>query len=190
MMEPFCTITSAVAHFPEPNVDTDQIVPKQFLKRISRAGFGRYLFHDRRGPGFFLDDSRYVGCRILAAGDNFGCGSSREHAVWALKDHGFVVIIATSFADIFHSNCIKNGILPVRLSPDYMDMIYGETGVVTVSLEQNSITLPGGHIIQFQIDAYQRRVLMEGLDEIAVTLQHQDAISCFERDHPPPSVML
>ena len=189
MMEPFRAVSSRVAHFPEPNVDTDQIIPKQFLKRVSRAGFGKHLFHDRRGPDFFLDDPRYEGCRILAAGDNFGCGSSREHAVWALKDHGFAVVISTSFADIFHSNCIKNGVLPVRLPPGPMGRVMREDGEVTVDLEAQRIRLPG-ESMRFEIDAYQRRVLLEGLDEITVTLRHRDAISAYERDRGPPSAIV
>ncbi len=188
MMEPFHTVVSRVAPFPQPNVDTDQIIPKQFLKLVSRAGFGKHLFHDRRGPGFFLDDPRYADCRILAAGDNFGCGSSREHAVWALKDHGFAVIVSTSFADIFHSNCIKNGVLPVRLSPDETGRVMAERGPVTVDLERQEIRMPDC-TIPFRMDPYQRTVLLEGLDEIARTLGHESLISAYERDRGPPSLM-
>ena len=188
MMEPFRTVTSRVAPFPEPNVDTDQIIPKQFLKLVSRAGFGKHLFHDRRGPGFFLDDPRYADCRILAAGDNFGCGSSREHAVWALKDHGFAVIVSTSFADIFNSNCIKNGILPVRLPPDEAGRVMAERGPVTVDLGCQEIRMPDC-TIPFRMDPYQRMVLLEGLDEIARTLGHESLISAYERNRGPPSLM-
>lgn len=187
-MDPFHTISSTVAHFPEPNVDTDQIIPKQFLKLVSRVGFGKYLFHDRRGPGFFLDDPQYHNSRILAAGDNFGCGSSREHAVWALKDYGFVAIISTSFADIFYSNCIKNGVLPVRLPQDAASVMMAERGVVTIDLfSQNIFTL--SHTIPFHIDPYHKIILLEGLDEISQTLRCADIISAYEQERGPPSLM-
>ena len=188
-MEPFRPVTSRIVPFPEPNVDTDQIIPKQFLKMVSRAGFGRHLFHDRRGPGFFMDDPLYKGCRILAAGDNFGCGSSREHAVWALQDYGFAVIVSTSFADIFHSNCIKNGVLPVRLPPDSMGRVMSEKCTVTVDLADQEIRTPD-HTIPFDVKPHQKTVLLEGLDEIAQTLRHSDVIDAYERDRRPPSLML
>ena len=187
-MERFSTVTSRVAPFHEPNVDTDQIIPKQFLKLVSRAGFGKYLFYDRRGPGFFLDDPRYGGCSILAAGENFGCGSSREHAVWALKDYGFAVVISVSFADIFYNNCIKNGVLPVRMPPEYMTRIIHETGEVTVDLNRQEIRL-SNRTIHFSIDAYHKMILLEGLDEISMTLQNVDDISRYEAESGPPSVL-
>ena len=188
-MEPFRPVSSRVVPFPEPNVDTDQIIPKQFLKLISRAGFGRHLFHDRRGPGFFMDDPRYGDCRILAAGDNFGCGSSREHAVWALQDYGFAVIVSTSFADIFYSNCIKNGVLPVRLPPDHLNLVMSEEDAVTVDLAKQEIRMPD-RTIPFDIKHHQKTVLLEGLDDISQTLRHSDAIDAYERDRRPPSLIV
>ena len=188
-MEPFRPVTSRVVPFPEPNVDTDQIIPKQFLKLVSRAGFGRHLFHDRRGPGFFMDDPRYEGCRILAAGDNFGCGSSREHAVWALQDYGFAVIISTSFADIFRSNCIKNGVLPVRLLPDHLNLVMSEEDAITVDLAEQVIRMPDC-TIPFDIKPHQKTVLLEGLDDISQTLRHSGVIDAYERDRRPPSLIV
>ncbi len=179
-MEPFRTVQSIVTPLPEPNIDTDQIIPKQFLKLVTRSGFGRYLFYDRmKSTAFVLNDSRYRGSRILVAGDNFGCGSSREHAVWALKDYGFDVIISTSFAEIFYSNCIKNGVLPIRLD-DTNDMM-DERGPVTVNLEKQVITLPA-RTIPFRIDPYKRTILLEGLDEIAQTMKYESVIENYERN--------
>ena len=188
-MKPFRPVSSRVVPFPEPNVDTDQIIPKQFLKLVSRTGFGRHLFYDRRGPGFFTDDPQYRGCRILAAGDNFGCGSSREHAVWALQDYGFAVIVSTSFADIFHSNCIKNGVLPVRLPHDHLDLVMSERGIITVDLADQEIRMPDC-TIPFEIKLHQKTVLLEGLDDISQTLRHSAIIDAYERDRRPPSLIV
>lgn len=190
MMEPFRTVHSRVTPLPDPNIDTDQIIPKQFLKLVSRSGFGRYLFYDRRregGSGFVLDDPRYAGSRILVAGDNFGCGSSREHAVWAIKDFGFGVVVSTSFADIFYSNCIKNGVLPVRLPAADLAHLMEERGEVVVDLGRQSIRT-ASRTISFRMDPYKRIMLLEGLDEISQTLQHEDRISRFEAASPYPSV--
>lgn len=189
-MEPFRTVHSTVTPLPEPNIDTDQIIPKQFLKLVSRSGFGRYLFYDRRredGSDFVLDDPRYAGSRILVAGDNFGCGSSREHAVWAIKDFGFSVVASTSFADIFYSNCIKNGVLPIRLPASDLDHLMGERGEVVVDLGRQTIRT-ASRTISFRMDPYKRIMLLEGLDEIAQTLQHEDQIARFEEASPYPSV--
>lgn len=190
-MEPFRTVRSTVTPLPEPNVDTDQIIPKQFLKRVSRSGFGRFLFYDRRqaqdGRMFVLDDPAYAGSRILVAGDNFGCGSSREHAVWALKDFGFAAVVSTSFADIFYSNCVKNGVLPVRLPAPDRDRLMAERGEVVVDLERQTIRTPS-RIMPFPMDPYKRVMLMEGLDEIAQTLRHESQIAAFEEASAVPSV--
>ena len=193
-MKPFRTVRSTVTPLPEPNIDTDQIVPKQFLKLTTRSGFGKYLFYDRRydqnggaRPDFVLNDPKHSGSRILAAGDNFGCGSSREHAVWALQDYGFDVVVAASFADIFYSNCIKNGLLPVRLPQAHLSRIAGESGEVVIDLESQLITIQNGSI-PFDMDAYQRTILLEGQDDIARTLQYQEAIAVFEREHPCPTI--
>lgn len=192
-MKPYSTVSSHITPLPEPNIDTDQIIPKQFLKLVSRTGFGRYLFHDRRRDmegnpiPFVLDDPKYATSRILVAGDNFGCGSSREHAVWALQDFGFDVIISTSFADIFYSNCIKNGILPVRVSTDELDYIMYHEGVITVDLKEQTVRVDT-HTIPFQMDPYKRVMLLEGLDEIAQTLRHEPQIEAFERRAGPSAI--
>lgn len=191
-MKSFTSITSRVTPLRESNVDTDQIIPKQFLKRVSRTGFGKYLFYDRRKDveqKFVLDDPQYKESRILVSGENFGCGSSREHAVWALQDFGFDVIMAPSFADIFFSNCIKNGILPVRLSGDVIERLMSWTGQVTVNLKEQNVRADS-KVIPFEIDPYKKTMLLEGLDEIAQTLQHETQISDFERSSAYPSVKL
>lgn len=191
-MRPFSKVTSKVTPLPEPNVDTDQIIPKQFLKRVSKTGFGKYLFFDRRKDvthKFVLDDTRYAGSRILVCGENFGCGSSREHAVWALQDFGFDVIMAPSFADIFSSNCIKNGLLPVRLPSGVIEDIMAYPDVITVNLEEQTIQV-GYTVIPFEIDPYKKIMLLEGLDEISQTLQYEDQISAFEATAAYPSVKL
>ena len=192
MMKPFGRVVSRVTPLQESNVDTDQIIPKQFLKRVSKTGFGKYLFYDRRKNTrrrFVLDDTRYRGSRILVTGENFGCGSSREHAVWALQDFGFDVIMAPSFADIFFSNCIKNGLLPVRLPGDIIERLMAWTGPVTVNLKEQKVQV-GSEAMAFEIDPYKKIMLLEGLDEIAQTLQHKDQISAFEMTSQYPSVKL
>lgn len=196
-MKRFTTVRTAVTPLDRVNVDTDQIIPKQFLKLIHKSGFGRYLFFNWRfvdgdggtpDPGFVLNDARYSGSRILAAGANFGCGSSREHAVWALQDFGFDVIISPSFADIFYGNCLKNGILPIVLPPDAVRKIQKTAGAVEVNLETQTVLVPDGPI-RFDIDPYRKRILLEGLDDIAITLQHEPEIESFERGSKVPSVL-
>ena len=194
-MESFKKISSLVTPLDKVNVDTDQIVPKQFLKLVQKSGFGKFLFfnwrfdeNENKKPDFVLNDSKYENSNILVAGDNFGCGSSREHAVWALLDYGFSVIIATSFADIFFSNCFKNGILPITLDQKIVEKLQQETGVVEVDLESQSITTPSEKI-SFEIDAYKKKILLEGLDDIAQTFQYEEKISEFEKESKIPSVL-
>ncbi len=193
-MEPFCSVSSVVTPLDKVNVDTDQIIPKQFLKLITKSGFGKYLFFNWRydgdgnpDPGFVLNDPRYGGSRILAAGENFGCGSSREHAVWALRDYGFCVVIAPSFADIFYSNCLKNGILPIVLGREKIRRLR-DCGTVGVDLEGQTITA-GAETIPFEIDADKKKMLLGGLDDITQTMQYEDAISGFEKRTGVPSVL-
>ena len=174
-MQPFRSHTGRAAVLPRANVDTDQIVPKQFLKRIERSGFGRFLFHDwRQQPGFELNRPEARGASILVAGENFGCGSSREHAPWALADYGFRAILAPSFADIFHGNCCQNGLLPVVLAPAEVARLFelGAQGPLelTVDLERNEVTGPDGFLASFAMDPYRRAMLREGLDESGRTL--------------------
>jgi 3-isopropylmalate/(R)-2-methylmalate dehydratase small subunit len=197
-MQPFRTHTGRVALLNRANVDTDQIIPKQFLKRIERTGFGEFLFFDwRRGsdgkpdPSFTLNDPRYTGASVLVAGKNFGCGSSREHAVWALEDFGFRVIIAPSFADIFANNCVKNGVLTVVLSEDEASEIARKAGQlpnyeITVDLEHRNLHDAHGFSATFQIDEFTRHCLLEGLDEIGLTQQHESDIAAYEARHSPP----
>ena len=191
-MQPFRTHTGLVVPLDRANIDTDQIIPKQFLKRIERTGFGEFLFYDWRfKPGgesdesFVLNEPRYRGASILVAGKNFGCGSSREHAPWALADFGFRAIIAPSFADIFANNCMKNGLLPVTLpEPDVSEIIArvrsNESYELTVDLEGRSVTDGRGLSVSFVIDDFQRHCLMEGLDDIGLTLLHESDIVAYE----------
>jgi 3-isopropylmalate/(R)-2-methylmalate dehydratase small subunit len=191
-MDPFRVHTGGVAPLHRANIDTDQIIPKQFLKRIERTGFGEFLFFDWRrtkegtpDPSFTLNQSRYAGASILVAGKNFGCGSSREHAVWALADFGFRVVIAPSFADIFANNCVKNGVLTVLLSEKEVGEIAGKAGEipnyeVTVDLEKCTVHDQQGFSASFPIDEFTRHCLLEGLDEIGLTLQHDAEISAYE----------
>ncbi|AMA73272.1 3-isopropylmalate dehydratase small subunit [Aneurinibacillus thermoaerophilus] len=195
-MEPFKKITSVVAPLDRVNVDTDAIIPKQFLKRIERTGFGQFLFYEWRfdennnpNPNFELNKPRYKGAHILLARNNFGCGSSREHAPWALLDYGFKVIIAPSFADIFHNNCFKNGILPIVLPEETVDRLFRnitetEGYKLTVDLENNKITDEQGLEIAFSVDAYRRECLLKGLDDIGITLIHEDKIAEYEKNYP------
>ena len=194
-MRPFERLESVITPLPRINVDTDQIVPKQFLRLVQRSGFGQYLFHGWRHEGdgttpdasFPLNDPRYAGSRILVTGENFGCGSSREHAVWALLDHGFGAVIAPSFADIFASNCIKSGLLPVTLARDAVDALMSTTGRVAVDLESRLVSVhETGESWTFEIGEHARRMLLEGLDEIAMTLMRGDDITAYERTHAVP----
>ncbi|HEY1500717.1 MAG TPA: 3-isopropylmalate dehydratase small subunit [Acidobacteriaceae bacterium] len=188
-MENFRTLTSPVMPLDRVNVDTDQIIPKQFLKRIERTGYEDFLFFDwRKDPTFELNDPRYKGAKILVAAKNFGCGSSREHAAWALSDYGFRCVIAPSFADIFHSNAGKNGILLVTLPEDQvqtlLDRASSKDGYkLTVSLEQNTISDTEGFKTSFRIDPFRRDCLLEGLDDIGLTLRHAAALDKFEQQH-------
>jgi 3-isopropylmalate/(R)-2-methylmalate dehydratase small subunit len=179
----------------QPNIDTDQIVPKQFLKRVDRAGFGETLFYDWRflpdgaaDPNFVLNQPRYTRASILIAGANFGCGSSREHAPWALLDFGFRAIIAPSFADIFTGNCFKNGLLPVTLPEAAVNLLARRSAdlkghTVTVDLENRLVSDSAGFSAAFQIDDFHRECLLAGLDDIGLTLQHEDKIAEFEKNH-------
>ena len=187
-MKPFCSLTARAAVLDRPDVDTDQIIPKQFLKRIERTGYGEFLFYDwRQDPDFELNRPEYEGARILLAGANFGCGSSREHAAWALQDHGFEVVIAPSFGDIFFSNAVQIGLVPV--TPDSADvkrLMSAVTGggELTVDLETETISGPGGEVLRFEMDPFVRHALLEGLDAIARTLRHEAEIAAFEARHP------
>ncbi len=191
-MEPFKTFTGLVAPLDRVNVDTDQIVPKQFLKLIERTGFGKFLFYDWRyrgdgelNPDFVLNKERYKEASILVTRSNFGCGSSREHAPWALQDFGFRVIIAPSFADIFYNNCFKNGMLPIMLSEGQVDelfqRVFREEGYrLTVDLESQTLTDPDGMTLSFDVDPFRKKCLLEGLDDIGLTLQYEDKIRAYE----------
>lgn len=186
-MEKFKKIKSIVTPFDKVNVDTDQIVPKQFLKLIQKTGFGKFLFYNWRfdndekpNSSFILNDPKYKNSKILITQDNFGCGSSREHAVWALQDYGFSVIIAPSFADIFFSNCFKNGLLAIILNSKIVEKLLKIQTEIEVDLE-NQIIKTDTEIIPFQIDEYKKKNLLNGLDEIALTLKYQDKILEYEK---------
>lgn len=192
-MQPFTTLTALVAPLDRLNVDTDQIIPKQFLKTIKRTGLRDGLFYDWRkakdgspDPDFFLNQPRYHDAAILLARDNFGCGSSREHAPWALLDQGFRCVIAPSFADIFFNNCIQNGILPVVLSHDDVQSLFERVAetegyTLTVDLAAQTVTTPEQIIYRFEIDPFRKDCLYRGLDAVGLTLQHKDAITAYER---------
>jgi len=187
--------TGRVAVLDRPDVDTDQIIPKQFLKRIERTGYGEFLFYDwrydedgRERPGFELNRPEFAGARILLAGRNFGCGSSREHAAWALQDYGFDVVVAPSFGDIFRTNAGKIGLLAIALPDDelkrLMESVNLDTGSeVTVDLERCTIVAPDGREVPFAIDESTRHRLLHGLDDIGLTLQHEDEIAAYEAAH-------
>lgn len=189
-MKSFTTVRGIAALMDRANVDTDQIIPKQFLKRIERTGFGRFLFYDWRfdvhgnpNPDFELNRPEYAGASILVAKDNFGCGSSREHAVWALDDFGIRCIIAPDFADIFYNNCFKNGVLPVALgrekTQELFDRLRQEKQEVTVDLARQTVTMDG-FITKFEIEPFRKECLLHGLDDIALTLQWEEKIRAFE----------
>ena len=196
-MQPFQTLTATAAKLDQVNVDTDQIIPKQFLKKIERTGFGIHLFHDWRflddagqklNPDFILNQPRYQGAQILVAGDNFGCGSSREHAPWALLDYGFRSIIAPSFADIFYNNCAKNGILLVALPEASVQQLFTEIEdnvgcELTVDLPNQKVQSPKGLAFSFEIDPFVKHRLLNGLDDIGWTLQFQSQIEKFEASY-------
>ena len=185
-MEPVRVIHGSVTVLDRADVDTDQIMPKQFLKRIERTGYGQFLFFDwRKDPGFELNRPEAAGAKILVAGRNFGCGSSREHAAWGLQDYGFEAIVAPSFGDIFRQNALKIGLLPIQLPAGIARELAGETEL-EVDLEALRIRTPDGHEIPFELDEFQRHCLLNGLDEIGLTLEHEDAIGEFEARHPAP----
>ncbi len=203
-MQAFTQLNGLVAPLDRANVDTDAIIPKQFLKSIKRSGFGpnafdewRYL--DRGEPGvdnskrplnkdFVLNQARYQGARVLLTRENFGCGSSREHAPWALEDYGFKVIIASSFADIFFNNCFKNGMLPIVLSAEIVDTLFKQVAenegyALNVDLAAQTVTTPNGEVYPFEVDAFRKHCLLNGLDDIGLTMQQQDKIKAFEAKH-------
>jgi len=198
-MEPFRTLTSLAAPLDRTNVDTDQIIPKQFLKRIERTGYGEFLFFDWRrtasgdpDPSFPLNDPRYKGTQILIAGKNFACGSSREHAAWALSDFGFRVVIAPTFADIFFSNAGKNGIVLARLSENEVAQLLENAKNIpnyrlAVSLEEQTVTDERGFKATFEVDPFRKFCLMEGLDDIGLTLRHESALDDYEAKHDEAS---
>ncbi len=187
-MEPFSKVSSIITPLDKANVDTDQIIPKQFLKLITKSGFGRFLFYDWRFDqdgkpknDFVLNDSTYQDSKILVTNENFGCGSSREHAVWALKDFGFNVIISPSFADIFYSNCFKNGVLPIILDIEKIHKLLQCEEKVEINLDSQKITF-GNEYIDFNIDSHRRSRLLEGLDDIDLTLKEDKRIEEFEKN--------
>jgi len=192
-MEPYVKHESIVALLDRNNVDTDQIIPKQFLKKVERTGFGVHLFHDWRylpdgsdNPDFELNNPAFKGAKILVTDDNFGCGSSREHAPWAIADYGINTLISTSYADIFYNNCFKNGILPIIVSKPELDQLMYEIrqheGVkFTVDLANQRLTTPGGLLIRIELDEFRKETLLKGLDDIAMTLMHVDKITAFEQ---------
>jgi 3-isopropylmalate/(R)-2-methylmalate dehydratase small subunit len=198
-MKPFRVHRGLVAPLDRVNVDTDQIIPKQFLKRIERTGFGQFLFYDwrfsadgKKNSDFVLDEPRYAGASILVAGKNFGCGSSREHAVWALADFGFRAVISSSFADIFANNSTKNGFLTVRLKDDEAAELMRRAHEIdgyqlTIDLERCEVRDDRGFSAQFPIDEFVRQCLLNGLDDIGLTLQHEAEISTYEGSHPAPA---
>lgn len=203
-MQAFTTVTGLVVPLDRANVDTDAIIPKQFLKSIKRSGFGpnafdewRYLDHGEPGmdnstrplnPDFVLNFPRYQGASVLLTRENFGCGSSREHAPWALEDYGFRSVIAPSFADIFFNNCFKNGMLPIVLSADVVDQLFTEVEATVgyqlhIDLGTQTVTTPSGQSFSFEVDPFRKHCLLNGLDDIGLTMQHQDKIKAFEANH-------
>ena len=192
-MQPFTTLTSTPAPLKVVNVDTDMIIPKQYLKTIKRTGLGTALFSEMRykedgseNPDFVLNQPAYRKAQILVAGDNFGCGSSREHAPWALLDFGIRCVISTSFADIFYNNCFKNGILPITVSPEDLEKLLddasrGANATISVDLEAKEIRGPDGGVITFDLDDFKRHCLLNGLDDIGLTMEKAGAIASFEQ---------
>lgn len=195
-MEKFTSLKGIVAPLDNQHVDTDQIIPKQFLKRVERTGFGQFLFYDWRyledgktpNPKFELNEPRYKGASILLTRDNFGCGSSREHAPWSILEYGFKVIIAPSYADIFFNNCFKNGMLPIVLPAKDVDQLFKEVRAkpgyeLNVDLPSQTITTPAGRTLKFDVNEFRKHCLLNGLDDIGLTLQHQDKILAYEKAH-------
>ena len=200
-MEKFTQLTSSLMPLNRPNVDTDAIIPKQYLKSVRKSGFGPNLFDDWRyldpgepdqdnserkiNPDFVLNDVRFNKARVLLTRENFGCGSSREHAVWALLDYGFKAVISSSFADIFASNCFKNGLLAIVLSQDAVEKLFIECNAnpdysISIDLQEQQVTMANGNAVEFEIDAFRKHCLLNGLDEIGLTLQHADKIRAYE----------
>ena len=194
-MDKFITLEGVAAPLPMINVDTDMIIPKQYLKTIHRTGLGKALFDEMRhnpdgsdNPDFVLNKPAYAKAQILVTGENFGCGSSREHAPWALLDFGIRCVIATSFADIFYNNCFKNGILPIRLPQSDVDKLMddaerGANAVVTIDLEKQEIRGPDGGVVTFEVDPFRKQCLLNGWDDIGLTLRAEDKISAYEKEH-------
>ena len=191
-MQKFTKLTGVAAPLPMINVDTDMIIPKQFLKTIKRTGLGRSLFYELRfdesgqeRPDFVLNKPAYRNAEILVAGDNFGCGSSREHAPWALLDFGIRCVISTGFADIFYNNCFKNGVLPIKVKPEELEKLLDDAGrganaKITVDLEKQEIRGPDGGVITFEIDSFRKHCLLNGLDDIGLTMQKESSITGYE----------
>jgi len=200
-MKPFTVHRGRVSPLDRVNVDTDQIIPKQFLKRIEKTGFGQFVFYDwrfgadgKKIPDFVLHEPRYEGASVLVAGKNFGCGSSREHAVWALADFGFRAVISSSFADIFANNSTKNGFLTVRVSEDELATLMRRAQEiddyeVTIDLEKCEVRDEQGFCAKFPVDEFVRHCLLNGLDDTGLTLQHEPEISAYEREHPAPTAL-
>lgn len=198
-MKPFTVHRGRVAPLDRVNIDTDQIIPKQFLKRIEKTGFGQFLFYDwrfgtdgSRNADFVLHELRYAGASILVTGKNFGCGSSREHAVWALADFGFRAVISASFADIFANNSTKNGFLTIRLNEEEVATVMGRAQEVnnyeiTIDLENCEVRDDHGFLATFPVDDFVRHCLLNGLDDIGLTLQHEAEVAAYEAQHPPPA---
>ena len=191
-MDKFTTFTGIAAPMPKINIDTDAIIPKNFLKTIKRTGLGKHLFHEQRydnngdeNPDFILNKPAYRESEIIVAGENFGCGSSREHAPWAIKDFGIRCVIAPSFADIFYNNCFKNGILPIALPQEQVDVLMkdaekGSNARMTVDLEAQTVTTSDGEAFGFEVDAFKKHCLLEGLDDIGLTMEKSASIDAFE----------
>lgn len=192
-MDKFTTLTGVAAPLDIVNIDTDMIIPKQYLKTIARTGLGKGLFSEMRylpdgseNPDFVLNKPAYRNAKIVVAGDNFGCGSSREHAPWALLDYGITCVISTSFADIFYNNCFQNGVLPAKVSKEDLDKLMddasrGANAILTVDLEKQEITGPDGGVVKFEIDAFRKHCMLNGLDDIGLTLQKDAGIGTFEK---------
>jgi len=192
-MQKFKSLTAVAAPLPMINVDTDMIIPKQYLKTIKRTGLANGLFAEQRykddgseNPDFILNKPAYRNAKVLVAGDNFGCGSSREHAPWALKDFGITCVISTSFGDIFYNNCFKNGVLPIKVSPEDLEKLFddaerGANATLSIDLEKQEIRGPDGGMVRFEIEPHRKRALLSGLDDIGLTMRKQDKIESFER---------
>ena len=191
-MEKFTTLTGVAAPLDMINIDTDMVIPKQYLTTIERTGLGKGLFHEMRyntdgsdNPDFVLNKPAYQNASILVTGENFGCGSSREHAPWALLDFGIKCVISTSFADIFYNNCFKNGVLPIRLAREEVEKLLedaerGANATITIDLESQTITGPDGGEIKFELDEFKKHCLLNGLDDVALTMEHEEKISVYE----------